>query len=677
MSKKTRRNKRYTVKRLIRVEQPVMDKTSILRTVIMAAFMTAIAVYSWLTADKGHVWLWLSAVIILLAAACNVVRFKYSTLLEMLLAALAPAAVFMLVESYTHLLSQMWEGPVFLNLVIYYLFFGFLLFVTGRTGRAVITGSLLLGIAGLANYFVILFRSSPILPWDLFSIGVAATVADNFEYELSVRACNVILLLIFIWVLCLKMKLRFKLSKFRGIGIVVMFALMLAFGKVVQTDAAIAFFKMDTTLFTPNVLYRNNGLVLSFMVNMRYLNIDEPAGYSEENLQKLQKELTGENTGNTETIDMKKAPNIIVVMNEAFSDLSVLGDYETNTEVMPFISSLTENTQKGWMYSSVKGGNTANVEFEFLTGLSMYFLPVGSIPYQQYIRSEIPAISSQLSSVGYTSVAMHPYYPKGWNRNTVYEDMGFDEMHFLQDFTGAEKLRTYVSDWTTYKKIISRYENKSEDEKLFVFDVTMQNHGSYVKRFENFVPDVSILNQSVPYQASAEQYLSLLKRSDEAFKDLITYFESQEEPTIILMFGDHQPADYVTNVIDSGKTMGDGEYTTAVGKSGSDRKERYIVPYIMWANYDIEESTGDETSANYLGLQLLEAAGVPLTDFQTYLKELEKNVPVLSASTVKILPQNKEEADQTKQLLDAYYMLQYNMMFDGKNRLENFFTYKK
>lgn len=676
MSKKTRRNKQYTVKRLIRVEKPVIDKMSVLRTVIMAAFMVAIAVYSWMTADEGQIWLWLSAGIIVAAILLNLFRIRYSTLLEMLLAALAPAVVFMLVESYTHLLSQMWEGPVFLNLVIYYLFFGFLLFVTGRTGRAIIIGSALLGIAGLANYFVILFRSSPILPWDLFSIGVAATVADNFEYELSVRACNVILLLIFIWVLCLKMKLRFKLSKFRGIGIVVMFAMMLTFGKVVQTDAAIAFFKMDTTLFTPTVLYRNNGLILSFVVNMRYLNIDEPAGYSEENLQKLQEELAGSATGNTESVDMEMAPNIIVVMNEAFSDLSVLGDYETNMEVMPFISSLTDNTQKGWMYSSVKGGNTANVEFEFLTGLSMYFLPVGSIPYQQYIRSEIPAISSQLSSIGYTSVGMHPYYPKGWNRNTVYADMGFDEMYFIHDFTGAEKLRTYVSDWTTYKKIIDRYENKDEDEKLFVFDVTMQNHGSYVKHFENFVPDVSILNQSVPYQASAEQYLSLIKRSDEAFKDLITYFESQEEPTIILMFGDHQPADYVTNVIDSGKTMGEGEYTTAVGKSGSDRKERYIVPYIMWANYDIEESTGEETSANYLGLRLLEAAGIPFTDFQTYLKELEKTVPILSASTVKVDPKNQEDAEKTKELLDAYYTLQYNTMFDGKNRLEGFFTYE-
>ena len=87
------------------------------------------------------------------------------------------------------------------------------------------------------------------------------------------------------------------------------------------------------------------------------------------------------------------------------------------------------------MYSSVKGGNTANTEFEFLTGLSMYFLPTGSIPYQQYIKSEVPSLASQLSSVGYTSVSMHPYYPKGWNRDTVYDDLGFEEKYFKDDFS--------------------------------------------------------------------------------------------------------------------------------------------------------------------------------------------------------------------------------------------------
>ena len=107
-------------------------------------------------------------------------------------------------------------------------------------------------------------------------------------------------------------------------------------------------------------------MALSFIVNLRYLKIDKPEGYSQEELAKIQDEISSGNSDGDvsadDVTDLTKKPNIIVIMNEAFSDLSVLGDYTTNTEVMPFISSLSENTQKGWMYSSVKGGNTADTE---------------------------------------------------------------------------------------------------------------------------------------------------------------------------------------------------------------------------------------------------------------------------------------------------------------------------
>lgn len=666
------------LKRPVEKQGKWIDKTSVILAVIFGVVMAGTAVYSFQTADKGQEWLWLAVVFTAAAVLVNVFRFRYSALLEMLLAAFAPAAVFMLVESYTHMLSQMWEGPVILNLVMYYLFFGVLLFITGRTGIAIMVGSLLLGAAGLANYFVLMFRSSPILPWDLFSVGVAATVADNFEYKLSVRACNVILLILLLWSLCLKMRLKFRMSKFRGAGIAVMCAVFLGFCGYVQTDEAIASFKMDTTLFTPTVYYRNNGLALSFVVNLRYLKIDKPEGYSQEELAKLQEEISSQNdtkADSTGDVDLSGKPNIIVIMNEAFSDLSVVGDYETNTEVMPFISSLSENTQKGWMYSSVKGGNTANTEFEFLTGLSMYFLPTGSIAYQQYIKSELPALSSQLSSIGYTSVAMHPYYPKGWNRDTVYDDLGFDEKYFKDDFANQEILRTYISDWTTYQKIIERYEEKSPEEKLFVFDVTMQNHGSYVKRYSNFVPDVSIVGGSGTYLKATEQYLSLIKRSDEAFEQLVEYFKNQSEPTIIMMFGDHQPADYITNVVDTGKVMDEGDDSISSIGTGSDRKERYIVPFIMWANYDIDASQGEETSANYLAVRLLKAAGLPLTDFQSYLADLEEEVPFMSAHVLKENSDAEGSTDEAETLLKDYKKLLYNDLFDTKHRLQNFFSY--
>ncbi|MFQ9388362.1 MAG: sulfatase-like hydrolase/transferase [Coprococcus sp.] len=167
----------------------------------------------------------------------------------------------------------------------------------------------------------------------------------------------------------------------------------------------------------------------------------------------------------------------------------------------------------------------------------------------------------------------------------------------------------------------------------------------------------------------------MIKRSDEAFKQLVDYFEKQSEPTIIMMFGDHQPADYITNVVDTGKVMDEGDDSISSIGTGSDRKERYIVPFVMWANYDIDESQGEETSANYLAVRLLKAAGLPLTDFQSYLSDLEQEVPFVSAHVLKENQETESSTDTADNLLKVYKKLLYNDLFDTKHRLENFFSY--
>ena len=123
-------------------------------------------------------------------------------------------------------------------------------------------------------------------------------------------------------------------------------------------------------------------------------------------------------------------------MNEAFADMSVLADYETSEDCLPFISSLKENSVKGKLHVSIVGGNTPNSEFEFLTGMSMGFLPAGSIPYQQFIKSPLPSLVTQMNDLGYRTVAMHPYLASGWDRNTVYPYLGFEETYFNDEPTG-------------------------------------------------------------------------------------------------------------------------------------------------------------------------------------------------------------------------------------------------
>lgn len=144
---------------------------------------------------------------------------------------------------------------------------------------------------------------------------------------------------------------------------------------------------------------------------------------------------------------MEDQPNILVIMNEAFSDLSVYGDFNTTEDYMPFWRSLKKNTVRGNLYVSVKGGNTANTEFEFLTGNTMAFLPTGSVPYQQFLNGAMPSLASQLGKLGYQTAALHPYYSTGWNRDKVYPYLGFDSEYFRDTRETFRMQRCCVVGW--------------------------------------------------------------------------------------------------------------------------------------------------------------------------------------------------------------------------------------
>ncbi len=165
--------------------------------------------------------------------------------------------------------------------------------------------------------------------------------------------------------------------------------LILVYIPGVQSETAKETFGIDDTLFTPNYIYKANGFAVSFIYNCQFINVSEPADYSADSVERIQESVDLLSDGSSSGVAQSSPdqPNIIVIMNEAFSDLSVLADYTTNKEVMPFISSLNENTVKGNLYVSVLGGNTANTEFEFLTGDSLAFLPTGSVAYQQFVKS--------------------------------------------------------------------------------------------------------------------------------------------------------------------------------------------------------------------------------------------------------------------------------------------------
>ncbi len=653
--------------------------TSIL-SVIPAVFIEVIAYLTLhgkdISADVKYVVI--THVAAVLCLILPFIKTKIPAVIRWIPVIVSPPAAFFMLEFLTHNPldngkggADMSSDVILFNISFFVIALFTLIFITGRTAPAVITVTAVPLILGLISYFTLEFRGTPLFPWDIASYGIASTVLGGYDLTLTPLILMIISLAILTCVVavCWNVRVKFPWKAVRPVLAAIMCIVTVSAVSYVQTDRAISDFRLYPYLFTPGHLYKTNGFTVSFLMNLRYATVDKPNGYSD----KAAEQIAAAFESDSEK-DSSKRPNIIVIMNESFADMTALAKFQTNVEVMPFISNLRKNTVKGTLHASVVGGNTPNSEFEFLTGMTMGYLPSGSIPYQQFVKSESPSLVSQLDSLGYHTVAMHPYPASGWKRENVYSYFGFEEMHFSDSrygsFTGKEYLRNYVSDSGLYSKIYDVYEEKDEDTPLFVFAVTMQNHSGYTGQHRNFTPDVQTLN--VAHNEALCNYLSLIKRSDEAFAELINYFSAVEEDTVVLMFGDHQPNDSIANPIlyGTGLTYDEKNLVTS--------ENRYKVPYIIWSNYDMPLEDVGDTSMNYLSSLLAEAAGIPKTAEQKFLLSVREKFPVITGrciidSTGSYHPISDYESFAE---LREYALLQYNYLFDKDRLTEDFYSLK-
>lgn len=545
---------------------------------------------------------------------------------------------------------------IFLSMCVYILIVLLCFILTLRLTLSTAIASLGLIIASVIDYYIFAFRGSEIQPADILSIQTAGNVAANYHVVIS----NTILygvLLTGVYILIgfglPKLEVQSKINS--RIALTIMFSVVSILFYVESQSIVAAHFLREGMV--------TNGFILNFSLQLRETFIKKPEGYSSDKVQEIAEKYK-ESEEDT-TISTREEPDIIVIMDESFADLSVLGsELKTDQQVTPFIDSLSENTIRGYALSSVYGGRTPNSEYEFLSGNSMMFLPVGSVVYQQYLKQPSYSMVGQMKKNGYKCISMHPYLSSGWMRNTVYPYLGFDKSYFIDDFSDRDMLRDYVSDDGMFKKLINVYEtNKKQNQQVFLFGVTMQNHGAYDYKGKNYKQTISLKGYSKTY-TDAEQYLSLIHETDIAVEKLIEYFKSVENNVVLVFYGDHFP------------NLNDEFYNEIHGGSFTSLDEqqlKYEIPFFIWTNYDIKEEKVKLTSLNFLSNYVYKVAGVQLPKYNKVLADINEEIPAMNANGYYSIIENKflsynqakgKEAD----ILNMYYQLEYNNIFDNKNR---------
>ena len=555
-----------------------------------------------------------------------------------------------------------------LNLIWYYLIFWLFRMILGRKVLAGGVSAVVCFLFGLANHYVLSFRGRIIFPCDLLTLDTAAVVAKSYDYTpdkqiwIALAVLGSYLLLLLLAHIVYHPKGRQRLGRkllWGSIAGMVIYLFAFFFTPLLPTIG----------IYTQQWRTQQNGFLLNFTTAIRYSFVSEPDGYDADKVAQ-----TARSYRSQSVTDAGELPeNLIFIMNESFSDLTAaFPNLELSEDPLAFYHSLTENTVKGTMISPVTGGGTANVEFEYLTGDSLAFLPSSTVAYQLYLYDGCPSLVSQAKDLGYHTIAFHPYLSSGWNRTSVYPWLGFDEVHFQEDVQDPQYIRNYVSDLSDYEQLF-RWTEESAGPTM-IFNVTMQNHSGYSQGWNNLSGDVTVTGGAKPSSITT-QYFSLMKESDQAIQALVEHYSQVEEKTLIVFFGDHQPP------------LGNTFFETLYGKKLDERdpeevQQAYETPFFIWANYDIPEQDDLRISSNYLGVLAAEVAGLPLTGYQQLLSRLMDVLPVAgTAGYVTADGQVTQEAEElpgyVQSLYREYELAAYTHLFDEKHHPEDFFSLRK
>ena len=506
----------------------------------------------------------------------------------------------------------------------------------GKRGIGPAIGLIALTAVGIVEHYVLEFRGTAILPSDIYAMGTALSVSGGYTYDLSWG--------MLLGLAALSAGLSFCSLLWRGVARQVRL-LNLAGGVVVLgLTAALVLIPSYGDVFGAQIdywwskdWYGRQGFLPSFIYAWQDLAIREPDGYSEDTARAAQTTLAQRHLEHEGTAERRAAateqfartaPNIIVIQNETFCDLSVFDHLRNGYDGPAFWNTgLTDALARGELAVSVFGGGTCNTEFEFLTSNSLAFVGASKYPFTMYDLSTCDSLPRQLAAAGYRTVGMHPNIASNWNRDRAYEQLGFQEFLDETAFKDAELYHTHVSDWATYERSLDLL--RSTDAPTFVFDVTMQNHSGYdtgsipADQLRNY--HIDGLSEDDTFQLN--EFLACIDESDRALQRLVEELRGLGEPTVVVMYGDHHPW--------FSQAINDLIYPDEDALAHAERTHNTC--YVMWANYEVaggidEQADGGNTSADLLSAMMLDAIGAPTSEFQQALIGARQEVRSVNAN---------------------------------------------
>lgn len=539
--------------------------------------------------------------------------------------------------------------------------------LAGRWWLATGISGVLFTVIALINYYTRDLHGSALMPQDILNLGTAAEVMGSYTLKVNGTVLTIGLLVLPVlaisavqWFLARKGPRR---ASWKARGVRVAASALAVFAVLYIGYFGPAPLKPKSTYgWAWQETYYKYGY-LAGTIEATSLMADpivEPEGYSDQAAQDAAGRVTGQFATAETASDY---PDIVLILSESFYDFSLVTDLQADTDILPVYHSL-QNAVLGHTVSPHVGGGTNSSEYEMLSSNSLMLMP-SITPFNWLNLYGANSLVSYTKSLGYATMAAHPYTNSNYRRDSAWRALGFDETHFEEDFPTAEYYgnRPYQTDSATYQDFAALYEAMPADQPRFAFLVSIQSHGDYDMN-DASLDIVHAATDYGEYDAVMDEFLSCMKMTDAAIAELCDYFTQVYEQTgrkvIVAMAGDHAPS-FVDHVAD---------------KSIAPENELQILerstPYFIWANYPLEDTASAVSTTDPLNRMdmvmlaptIAQQAGLPLSTYYQYLLEMKQVTPVVTGANDYMTPDGHTATFGQDALLDdwvhGYLHLEYN-----------------
>ena len=540
----------------------------------------------------------------------------------------------------------------------------------GRQHKAVLLVSPLVVLMGVISQQKQVFLTDPLYPTDLLFgrqiLELMPVLVQDRPWTaaaLAVAIVVAVVALISLWVFAWR-RFRPLTRKERLTRLAIALPLLAGFASIMDYNEFSWMrdrLKIFPIMWDQTENYRHNGFVMAFAINLPMANVQAPAGYMLDAIDKIPSKPLPAGTTH------RSKPDVIVVMSESLWDPTRIQSVKLSPDPMPVIR---ENSG-GNVFSPEFGGLTANVEFEALTGFSNAFLPTGSIPYQQYVRKPIPSLATFFRAEGYTARAIHPFSGWFWNRSSVYKAFGFETFKDVDKMPPLAKRGNFTSDEALTKEIIRQAD--MQEDPFFFFTVTLQGHGPYDDgRYAK--TDIAVDGKlDARDNRMLASYAEGVKEADSSLKMLMDWAKERDRETIIVVFGDHLPP-LNTVYQNSGYMKG---ITASRKGSAEQMKKEHETPLVIWSNKTGAEKDVGTISPAFLSYYILKEAGFEHPYYTGFLGKVHDKLRVIDRYML-IDAKGEATAEWARKktidpLVRDFRFLQHDIMFGKQYGLERFF----